>query len=117
MNVSSISATSSTASSGSGTSDAIAKLQKQIQAVTTELKNLAASDMDAKAKETQSELLQNEIQMLQAQIAALQQQRQQADALKIQKNSKPDAVETATPAATAAKKRTPGLGELIDTYA
>jgi predicted transcriptional regulator len=116
MNVSSISATSSTASSGSGTSDAIAKLQKQIQAVTTELKNLAARDMDAKAKETQSQLLQNEIQMLQAQIAALQQQRQQADALKIQNNSKPDAADAAqTP--TAAKKRTPGLGELLDTYA
>lgn len=117
MNVSSISATSSTASSGSGTSDAIAKLQKQIQAVTTELKNLAASDMDAKAKETQSQLLQNEIQMLQAQIAALQQQRQQADALKIQKNSKPDAAEAAAQAPTTSKKGIPGLGELIDTYA
>lgn len=54
MTVSSISATSSSASSASGTSDAIAKLQKQIQALTTELKNLASSDMDAKAKETRS---------------------------------------------------------------
>lgn len=57
------------------------------------------------------------IQMLQAQIAAIQLQRQQADALKIQKNSKPDAAKAAAQAPTVTKKQTPGLGELIDTYA
>lgn len=114
MQVSSIGATSSRVSSGSGTPGAIANLQKQIKALTTELKDLAASDMDAKAKETQRQLLQSQIEMLQAQIAVLQQQRQQADTQKTGKDARQD---SAAEAPAEARRRTSGLGQVIDTYA
>jgi hypothetical protein len=110
MKISSTS-TSSMSSSGSGTADAVAALQKQIQALLVELKDLASSDLVAKAKAARSELLQGMIQMLQAQIAALQQQRAQADALAIKNAAEKDGVST--------PKNNPsaGLGELLDTYA
>ena len=68
MQVSSASSTSS--ASGAQSSSEIAKLQKQMRQLTDELKNVATSDMDAKAKKQRVEALQAQIQNLQTQIDA-----------------------------------------------
>jgi DNA repair exonuclease SbcCD ATPase subunit len=112
-----ISATPSSSASGvgdSGTASQIARIQKQIQTLTNELKDLATSDMNAKAKIARSTLLQAMIQMLQQQIAALQ----QAQAVK-QLQAASDKAQAAQPGKSTAAARNPvaGLGESVDTYA
>ncbi len=120
MNVTSASAAPvGSASSGSGGGD-IVRLQKRVQELTNELKAVASSDMEAKAKIAKSKLLQAMIQMLQQQIASIQQQAQQAQALQQQKAA--DAVQKTAPAANAAgaptaRKPAGALGSMVDTYA
>ncbi|MCS4510867.1 FlxA-like family protein [Xylophilus ampelinus] len=117
MNVTSASAAPVvSASSGSGGGD-IARLQKRVQELTNELRSVATSDMEAKAKITKTKLLQAMIQMLQQQIAAVQQQGQQAQALQQQKAA--EAAQKAAPTASTASARKPAgaLGATLDTYA
>lgn len=121
MNVTSASAAPvGSASSGSGGGGDIVRLQKRVQELTNELKAVASSDMEAKAKIAKSKLLQAMIQMLQQQIASIQQQAQQAQALQQQKAA--DAVQKTAPAANAAgaptaRKPAGALGSMVDTYA
>ena len=120
MNITSASSASVGSASSSGGNDT-ARLQKRVQELTNELKNVATSDMDAKAKVAKSKLLQAMIQMLQQQIAAIQQQAQQAQAMQQQKAAevaqKPASAAKAAAAATEQRKTTGALGGMVDTYA
>lgn len=110
MNVSSVGTKAS--SSSSGTSDALAALQKKVRDLTAELKAVATSTMEAKAKKLKTELLQSMIQVLQAQIAAIQQQRAQAQADAANKK----AMEDAATAKTSKGKSKSNAGQAVDTY-
>ncbi len=110
MHISAIGSASATSSGAADTSGTIAKLQKQIEQLTIALKDLASSDMEAKAKLLKSKLLQGMIQMLQQQIAALQRQSQQAQALKQQ-------VTQAQPSASVQRKASQTVGTVLDTFA
>lgn len=122
MNVTSAGSTpvgSLPSSPGAGGAD-IARLQKRVQELTNELKSVASSDMEPKAKIARSKLLQAMVQMLQQQIAAIQQQAQQGQALQQQKAA--EAAQKAGPAALApgravAPKARGALGGMVDIYA
>ena len=102
------------ATSGASSGNDIAKLQKQLRALTDELRDVAGQDMDAKAKQEKTKLLQAQIQMVQQQIAAIQRQNQQDQAHKLQQAQ--DAKNSDTKASSASGK-TPGLGDNVDTFA
>ena len=81
------------------------------------------SDMDAKTKKQKVEALQAQIQMVQAQISAIQRQNQQAqiekqkqaELAKAQKAAETQAKQNNS--ATPGRQRTPGLGDNVDTFA
>jgi uncharacterized coiled-coil protein SlyX len=112
MSVSSVSASPSASSSRSDTSDAITALQKKIHDLTAELKAVATSNMEEKAKKLKTELLQSMIQVLQAQIAAIQQQRAQAQAQAANKKAAQDSAA----AQSTKNKNPPHVGQEVDTY-
>ena len=115
MQVSSTSASTSRVSSSSGGD--IAKLQKQLRELTDELKGVASSNLDAKAKQEKSKLLQAKVQMVQAQIAAIQraQQQEQQKAQVAKAEGAAGAAHKQKAAST--EDRTSGLGGNVDTYA
>lgn len=95
-------------------SNNINKLQKQLRDLTDELRGVVGQDMDAKAKQMKVKMLQAQIQMVQQQIAAIQRQSQQDQANKMKQVQ--EAKNSSTQAA-AARGKTPGLGETVDTFA
>lgn len=108
------------ASSGGGSASKIAALQAQLVKVQKALKDVAASDSDAKTKETLTTAYQNQISTIQAQIQALQNQ----DIAKAQAKQAAKAQETeqATPdktedGATTQKASSGTTGGIIDTFA
>lgn len=107
-----ISSTTSTGGLGSKAGGDIAALQKQLRQLTDQLKNVAALDMEPKAKEERVKLIQAQIQMVQQQIAAIQRQSQQ------EQMSKQLAEQAAkqVKASDASPARTPGLGGSVDVY-
>ncbi len=99
------------AASGAAASD-IAKLQKQLKSLVDELKRVATSDMDAKAKKEKVKLLQAQIQMVQAQISAIQRAREQA-----QQEVQSRKAEAASAQRRATERQTSNPGSQVDTFA
>lgn len=95
---------------GPGVAGQIQRLQQQIQQTQQKIKNLYSnSDMDAKSKQRLSMLLHMHIQMLQAQIQALQRQRGlQAQGAALRQQAADDA---------GAKQAQPGSVRRLDLYA
>ncbi|MBD9390799.1 FlxA-like family protein [Acidovorax sp. ACV01] len=109
-------ANSTNAASRGAASSNIAKLQKQLRELTDELRGVAGQDIDAKAKQEKIKLLQAQIQMVQQQIAAIARQSQQEQAARQQQaQATRDPSTKAAPAPTG--RRTPGLGDTVDTFA
>lgn len=102
--------------SGTGSSsDEIGKLLGRIKELTAELKSLTSSDMDPKAKQDRAKLIQAQIKMLYAQIAAIQRERQQAQQ---QASTTPKAlVAPGAPDQKRTRAATLGPGALIDVQA
>jgi hypothetical protein len=73
MQVSSI----ASSANASGGSSEIAQLQKQLKAAIQKLKDLATSSLNADAKQKMQQLLQAQIAALEQQIAAAQQKKQE----------------------------------------
>ncbi|MDB5849415.1 MAG: hypothetical protein JWP29_3167 [Rhodoferax sp.] len=113
MQISSSTAVSGRASSAGSAGDGnqIDKLQKQLRALTEELKGVVAEDIDAKQKQAKAELLMAEIQMVQAQIQAIQQAQAQAQ-LDAQR-----AAGDSSAAGDSARPKAGGTGGLVDAYA
>lgn len=116
MQVSGTSAYSGRIPSTGGDSADIAKLQKQLRDLVEELKGLAASNIDPKSKKERVKLLQAQIQMVQAQIAAIQRARQQEQQdLSVQKSANAAKLAEKKKATTASGRDK--LGSLVDAYA
>lgn len=115
MQVSSTSNSGSTNTSSSAGSD-IAKLQRQLRDLTEELKNVVTSNLDAKAKAEKAKLLQAQIQMVQAQIAAIQRANQQK-----QQDAQTEKVKATDRVSRKQKAESNGLltgfGDNVDTHA
>ncbi len=116
MQLSGTSPSAGSRSAAGGDASAIAKLQKQLHELVEELKGVATSNMEPKAKKERVKLLQSQIQTVQAQIAAIQRARQQE-----QQNA---AMQKAQSAAKLdqenrdkADRKNISLGNLVDTYA
>ena len=90
----------------------IAKLQKQLMSLVEELKSVATSDMDAKAKKEKVKLLQAQIQMVQAQISAIQRARQQA-----QQEVQSRKAEAVSAQRRTTERQTANPGSQLDTFA
>ena len=90
----------------------IAKLQKQLKSLVEEVKSVATSDMDAKAKQEKVKLLQAQIQMVQAQISAIQRARQQE-----QQDVQSRKAEAAVAQRRDSERQNSSLGSQIDTFA
>lgn len=116
MQVSGTSAFSGRFSGAGGDAGDIAKLQKQLRDLVEELKGLATSNIDAKSKKERIKLLQSQIQMVQAQISAIQRARQQEQQkLAIQKSE--NAAKLTEPQKPRAASKSDKPGSLVDTYA
>lgn len=100
--------------SGASSGNDVARLQKQLRELTDELGSVAGQDMDAKAKQEKVKILQAQIQMVQQQISAIQRQNQQEQANKLQQAQDAKNADTQ---ATPARGKTPGLGDVVDTFA
>lgn len=115
MQVSNTSSSSSTSGTATGSSD-IAALQKQLRDLTNELKNVATSNLDAKAKAEKTKLLQAQIQMVQAQIAAIQRANMQK-----QQTAQSEQMTSVKPVGDKSKsnggRRVKSLGVHVDTFA
>ena len=106
--------TSSSANVSSDLSDTgtIAKLQKRLQVLMKQLRNVATENLSPKEKQEKSRLLQAEIEVIQAQIAAIQRKQMQANEIK--NAAAPLASQTqATPHT---KKDRLNAGFKVDTY-
>ena len=119
MQITSATSSSSNAGAGAGNASNINRLQKQLRDLTEELRGVASSDMDEKAK-----LLQSQIQMVQQQITALQRQMQQEQMDKaqaqLQQQQDARAARERTGSATVQPRRAgaqPGLGKSVNTFA
>ena len=116
MHVSGTSSLSGHISSSGGDGSDIAKLQKQLRDLVEELKGLATSDIDPKSKKERVKLLQAQIQMVQAQITAIQRARQQEQQnVTIQKSE--NAAKLADKKSPEAASENDTLGSNVDTYA
>lgn len=116
MQVSGTSSISGRISGAGADASDIAKLQKQLRDLVEELKGLATSDMDPKAKKERVKLLQSQIQMVQAQITAIQRARQQEQQdVTIQKSE--NATKLAEKKKPKAAFKNDQLGSNVDTYA
>jgi len=80
-----------------------------------ELKGVASSDLDAKAKQEKVKLLQARIQMVQAEIAAIQRAQQQKQQASQAEKSEDLANEALTQRAPSEGQKS-GLGSKVDTY-
>lgn len=101
-------------SSGGGGDSQIAAITKQITQLTNKLKDLASdSTMDAKDKKVMQDLVQGQIQMLEAQIAQIQQQQAQ-QAVDKQQASQEEADRSSTKAADGINR--PTKDNVIDVY-
>jgi predicted ribosome quality control (RQC) complex YloA/Tae2 family protein len=106
----SLSSSAGNVSSSSGSD--IAKLQKQLWSLTEELKGVATSNLDAKAKKEKVKLLQAQIQMVQAQISAIQRARQQE-----QQEAQSRKAEATNAQRRTSPRRPSSLGSQLDTFA
>lgn len=100
---------SGAASSATVTSQ-ITALRKQEAVLTQKLKDVASSSADEKTEKTQSDLLTAQIQMIEAQIARLEQQQALDRAQKVEASNK--ATDTTKP--TAPQRSLDGAGTRVD---
>jgi hypothetical protein len=127
--VSAGSSTLATAGSSSGATagaSQIAQLQAKVKDLTQQLQEAATdSSLPADAKQQKVQLLQAELQAVQQQIAALQQQQQQEAMAKAQAKSggtktgasgSADMGSRTDSGATGRKSNPPGVGQSVDVY-
>jgi hypothetical protein len=106
---------SSASSSAKGTNSAatIARLEKQMRELTEQLKAAVWEDLDPKVKEQKIQMLQAMIQMVQQQIAAIQ----QADAMQQMQRQQAKAAEQQKASEEARQNQSNSRPRLVDAYA
>lgn len=108
-----VSSVTSSANASGGNSE-IAQLQKQLKEAIQKLKDLATSKLSAEAKQKMQQLLQAQIAALEQQIAAAQQKKQE----QLQKAQAASKAEKNAVSPSSTKARPGGsLGSQIDAYA
>jgi hypothetical protein len=124
--ISGISSASGSSSSGPSVQSQIAALNRRVDAARKGLESVTGSDMDPAQKEQLSASYQMQIDLLMAQIQALQQQSQLRDSLQQAASMQADATSAAQQDAQAAKSaesqaalgtpRSGAAGSIVDVY-
>jgi len=112
--ISAISGSGATASANSASQ--ITALRKQEAVLTQKIKDVATSSADAKSKQTQTDSLNAQIQLIEVQIARLEQQQAADAAQKVDATAK--VTDAAKPGASASAQRSlDGAGNTVDVEA